>query len=93
MQRKEKKFVNGPLNGGNVFEWKMEHFIQSLYARSQHGWHYRTAKLLLSGRRTGSELNTVLERLGGETDAGSGQKGLKSIMLPEVSEEQPDWRC
>jgi hypothetical protein len=34
MQRKEKDVVNGLLKGGNVFEWKMEHFIQRLYARS-----------------------------------------------------------
>jgi hypothetical protein len=35
----------------------------------------------------------MLQRLGGEIGVGSGQKGLKSIMLPEVSRERPDLRC
>ena len=43
--------------------------------------------------RLGAILSTALERPGVEIGVRLGQKGLKPIMSPEASEEQPDLRC
>ena len=94
MQRKEKDVVNGPLNRRNVFEWKMEHFIQRLYARSNTaGIAAQPSFCFPVIARLGAILSTALERPGVEIGVRLGQKGLKPIMFPEVSQERPDLRC